>query len=216
MHTAKNKVLLTIRWVAVLALGIGSLLLIWITWPVSSQTYSLAVSAANRTLPDESIAAPLQIQQPVTLNWELVTRMHAGQVGPIRLKISIPSTPDSSSGTDVFLTYRVYLVSRIDAGQNPILPRGELVKEIQPGIPLELIWSFQPAYAGTYHGTAWVYFRFVPKEGGEIREQPVVSRDFSITVDSFFGIQPEVIRWMGFGLFAAGSLGCFFSFKRKK
>jgi hypothetical protein len=188
-------------------IAIGAVLLAWMYWPVSHQTNTLDVSEYNRTIQDETLSNPPQIRQPIILTWDLPTRMHAGQVGPVHLKLSIPAEADSSTGEDVFTSYRVYLVSRIDSDSLPIAPRGEMTTEITPGDPIDLVWSSKPVTDGKYQGNAWVYFRFVPRDGGKTLDQPVVSRPFSVRVSKFTQIHPEIIRWSGFGLFAAGCLG---------
>jgi hypothetical protein len=206
MKQKYRNIIIKIRRMAFIAMGIGFIALVWMYWPVSRQTFSLDVSEYNRTLQQEALDNPPKILQPVNLTWDLVTQMHAGQVGPIHLRLAIPKSP-SISGEDIFKNYRVFLVSRINTDEYSISPRGELTAEIHPGTPIDLVWSFQPAASASYHGTAWVYFRFAPKDGGKVLDQPVISRAFSIHVSQLIKINPEITRWTGFGLFAIGCLG---------
>lgn len=178
-------------------LGFGLLLMLWAFWPVAQTTSPVTITEYNRALPGDS---SLRIWQPVTVTWRTPEAMHSGQTGPVFLDVSIPMEAAPANATDVFQTYHVYVVSRIDSESLVLHPRGDLIAEMIPGKVIHQVWSISPSDGGLIDCTAWVYFRFVQKNGGDTLERPIISRPFKVEVSTLAGINPDVIRWSGIGL----------------
>ena len=75
---------------------------------------------------------------------------------------------------------------------------GDVVGEpLSPGKSVTFYWSIRIPESGVYRGVAWLYMRYVPKDGGEAMTETVAAQLFEIEGVTFFGLKSGPARWLG-------------------
>jgi hypothetical protein len=73
-----------------------------------------------------------------------------------------------------------------------------------PGRSLRFRWPLRASTAGKSRGVVWLFIEFVPRAGGEVQKEILLSRPVVLEVKTILGMPARVGRWVG-GMGLAGS-----------
>jgi len=89
----------------------------------------------------------------------------------------------------------------------PIDPPGRVQASAAAGHDLELTWELTGGEEGDYEGKVAVSFAFYDEEQAALVTVPVVVVDVAIRVDALWGLEANLVLWLGFvGLVLWGAL----------
>jgi hypothetical protein len=146
------------------------------------------------------------------LTVEFPAQMRAGDSDLVRLTLEVDDlgnvTPTAQIGGNVitgkvvvipnlYESHNVIAETRFDIAGMEIRP-AELVSEpLSPGSSVTFYWSIRPPEAGVYHGTIWLYLRFVDKSSGEESRKTVSAQIVEIEAVNLFGLSGNLARTTG-------------------
>jgi len=109
---------------------------------------------------------------------------------------------------NVYDTHSVVAQARLDMIGVNYTPRGEVSEPMQPGDPVQFIWSVRPREVGSHRGTIWVHLVFVPLGDGEASRQPLSAQVIEIDAVNLLGLGGTPARVIGaVGTFLGAFLG---------
>ena len=145
---------------------------------------------------------PVAILESRRLTLELPLKIRAGDGDTIRMTLEMDDlgniTPTAEiAGHEVtgkpvqiqnlYETHQVIAEARLDLAGAQVMP-GDVVSEpLSPGKSVTFYWSVRIPESGVYRGVAWLYMRYVPKDGGEAMTETVAAQLFEIEGVTFFG-----------------------------
>jgi hypothetical protein len=108
---------------------------------------------------------------------------------------------------NIYDTHNIVAVARLDlAGMEAY--REEIRETLRPGQETTFRWSVRANEAGYYRGVVWLHLQLVPKSGGPIEEQLLLSRPIEIEAVTVLGMAGSTARILGIaGLIASTVLG---------
>jgi hypothetical protein len=80
----------------------------------------------------------------------------------------------------------------------PIEPTGQIQTNLGAGQDLELWWAVPPIHAGDFSGGIILSFGFFEEETPGMITVPVAVVDYNIRVISLFGMERNLVLWLGF------------------
>jgi hypothetical protein len=86
--------------------------------------------------------------------------------------------------------------------------RENLREPLLPGKPATFRWSIRANEPGIYRGVVWLRLELVPRAGGTVSEQLLLSRPIEIQAVTILGLSGSMARLLGgIGLIASTFLG---------
>ncbi len=124
------------------------------------------------------------------------------QVGGNVIRGEIISIPN------VYETHNLMAEARLDLAGMQVQPAGTVSETMLPGQKVVFFWSIRPEQVGNYKGTAWLYLRFIPKDGGPDLRQALSAQLIEIDAVTLLGLRGGPARWLGaFGTAVGAVLG---------
>ncbi|MDF1519445.1 MAG: hypothetical protein RQ728_00020 [Brevefilum sp.] len=80
----------------------------------------------------------------------------------------------------------------------PIEPTGQIQTNLGAGQDLELWWAVPPIHTGDFSGELILSFGFFEEESPAMITVPVAVVDYEIKVISLFGMERNLVLWLGF------------------
>jgi hypothetical protein len=109
---------------------------------------------------------------------------------------------------DVYDTHNVMAEARLDIAGLAVAPDEQVSLSLRPGETVEFRWNVRAGEIGAYKGTAWLYLRFLPLDGGPESREALNAMDIEICTVNFLGIGGPAARLMGAaGVFIGGLFG---------
>jgi hypothetical protein len=108
---------------------------------------------------------------------------------------------------NIYDTHVLLAVARLDlAGMEAY--RENIREPLTPGEPTVFRWSIRANEAGVYRGVVWLRLEMVPRAGGAVSEQLLLSRPIEIRAVTVLGLPGSTARILGgIGLVASTILG---------
>jgi len=212
MDNSRNR-----NWLGLLLCLLSLSLLLWIEWPIKSETRNIifqsgelqvqeiSLNEPDRKNNESSLGIPLAFQdvRKVTLEWTPIIRK--GDQSQIKLSfignnehlVENDNTKTPANLTNFENLYNVFTVNaeaRIELfgiNKKPEGISGHVLPEDQD---LEFIWEIIPNDDGLYNGIAWLYLQYFPILEGDFIEQAVSAQSFEIKVVSFLGLNSNYWR----------------------
>jgi hypothetical protein len=109
---------------------------------------------------------------------------------------------------DVYDTHNVMAEARLDIAGLAVAPDDLVSLSLRPGETIEFRWNVRAGEIGTYKGTAWLYLRFLPLDGGPESREALKAMDIEIRTVNFLGLGGPAARLLGAaGVFVCGLFG---------
>lgn len=175
-----------------------------------------AVATAPR--PSElPTAGPEFIPQPTLpeqrrLTLEFPPRIRAGDSDVVRLTLTVDElgnvtptveiegnviTGERMEIPNLYETHNVIAEARIDMAGMEIAPPGLSGQTLGQGQTVTFRWNIRPSDTGIYHGTVWLFLRFVDKQNGEESQKAVSAQLIEIEAVNLFGLSGNLARTTG-------------------
>lgn len=115
--------------------------------------------------------------------------------------------PEPIEIPNIYDTHVVLAVARLDlAGMEAY--RENIREPLLPGKPVVFRWSIRANEAGVYRGIVWLHLELVPRAGGPVSEQLLLSRPIEIRAVTVLGLPGNTARLIGgIGLVVSTVLG---------
>ena len=78
-----------------------------------------------------------------------------------------------------------------------VIPSDLVSEPLLPGQSFSFYWSLRPDEPGEYRGTAWLYLRFIPKDGGAELRRTLSAQVFNISAVTLWGFKAGPARIFG-------------------
>lgn len=190
----------TIASVVLLAISIS--LLIGGFAPARREIQTQRVSLATFDFPPPFTAARSALPEGWTLTLEEPRRLRAGESSVIHLTL----TPDSQ-GNAVSLEERSVVVeTRLDLTGAQVSPPGLVSQPFAQGKPASFFWNLHLDTVGVYHGTIWLYLRFIDRASGAESQMTLSAHLVEVEAINFFGLPGDLARALGVIGTIAGTL----------
>lgn len=209
--------------IILLLLGIGLGASLWSCAPMAAQPTEEEPTGeepaqkptATLDLPSLPLAPTALPRLPETrrLTFEFPPKIRAGDSDVVRLTLevddlgNITPTAELENGNvitgeiveipNLYETHTVIAEARLDMAGMQVIP-GDLVSEpLLPGQSVSFYWSLRPDEPGEYRGTAWLYLRFIPKDGGAELRRTLSAQVFNISAVTLWGFKAGPARIFG-------------------
>lgn len=209
--------------IILLLLGIGLGASLWSCAPMAAQPTEEEPTGeepaqkptATLDLPSLPLAPTALPRLPETrrLTFEFPPKIRAGDSDVVRLTLevddlgNITPTAELEDGNvitgeiveipNLYETHTVIAEARLDMAGMQVIP-GDLVSEpLLPGQSVSFYWSLRPDEPGEYRGTAWLYLRFIPKDGGAELRRTLSAQVFNISAVTLWGFKAGPARIFG-------------------
>jgi len=186
---------------SLVCLAFGLVSLAWAVWPASEDAAQFTIKAgALPGAPADTTYAALT-DYTLSINWP--TRLRKGDGGT--LLVTLAEIGGAAANIDDRPAQIIVVESVISS--MPIDPPGRVQASAAPGHDLELTWELTGGEEGDYEGKVGVSFAFYEEETDTLVEVPVVVVDVETRVDALWGLERNLVLWMGFvGLVLWGAL----------
>lgn len=141
----------------------------------------------------------------------IVLTIAVDEQGQVTATVQSPGQPDGEPTSvdipNLYDTHTILAVARLDlAGMEAY--RENLREPLLPGNPVTFRWSIRANEPGIYRGVVWLRLELVPKAGGAVSEQLLLSRPIEIQAVTILGLSGSMARFLGgIGLIASTFLG---------
>lgn len=181
-------------------LAFGLVSLAWAVWPASEDAAQFTIEAGALPGAPAGTAYAAGTDYTLSLNWPAWLR--SGGTGPLRVTLAEAGGDTAAADRPV----QILVVEPAISGL-PIDPPGRVQVSMAAGHDLELTWELTGGEAGDYEGKVAVYFAFFDEEQDALVEVPVVVVDVATRVDTLWGLEANLVLWLGFvGLALWGAL----------
>jgi hypothetical protein len=99
--------------------------------------------------------------------------------------------------SNLYDTHYAAVEARLEMGGLQVNPSGSLIRSLEPGQAIHFSWTLFPEQAQIYEGTAWLYLRFMPKNGSPSSDWPLAAQRIELTSSSWLGLSGRMTRWLG-------------------
>jgi hypothetical protein len=199
---------------SVLSLLAGVILFAWGTWPSRKDVDTLVIYPGEMQMTitgpaqavDEQTSLPDGANVPAVLEvrrliLEAPVSIQTGNRDFIRLVFMpaavSPGMIEIQGLEDIFSTHMVAVEARLEMGGLEVEPAGTLTRPLLPGQAVRFEWGLIPNQARVYEGTAWLYLRFMPKDGSPGNSRPVSAQRVEIRASSILGLSGLQARMLG-------------------
>jgi hypothetical protein len=192
----------------------GLVLFGWGAWPAGKRQSVLilhphemqlalagkAQSGSQETARDSRVAIPAILEMR-RLVLETPGFLRPGD--PARVRLGFRPDPDLSGDgnldglSNLYDTHFVAVEARLEIGGLLLEPSGTVHRPLAPGQSVDFEWVLLPEQALVYQGTAWLYLRFLPKDGSASSDWPLVAQRVKLTSISVLGLSGRLMRWLG-------------------
>jgi hypothetical protein len=146
------------------------------------------------------------------LTLEYPPQIRAGDSDVVRLTLEVDDlgnlTPTAQIGgntttgkiveiPNLYESHHVVAEARFDIAGMEIRPTELISEPLSQGTSATFYWSIRPQEVGVYHGTIWLYLRFVDKQSGEENRKTVSAQIVEIEAVNFLGLSGEFARTTG-------------------
>jgi len=146
------------------------------------------------------------------LTLEFPPRIRAGDSELVRLTLEVDDlgnvTPTAEIGGNVvtgevieipnlYETHHVVAEARFDIAGMEVRPPELISVPLAQGHAARFHWSIRPQEVGLYHGTIWLYLRFVDKSNGEESRKTVSAQIVEIEAVNLLGLSGAFARFTG-------------------
>jgi hypothetical protein len=153
------------------------------------------------------------INESRRLTLEFPSTMRAGDSDIVRLTLEVDDlgniTPTAQFEGNVlageviqmpnlYESHHVIAESRFDIASVEIRPTDLINVPLAQGQTATFLWSIRPPDVGIYHGTIWLYLRFVDKLNGEESRLTVSAQIVEIEAVNLIGLSGSLARTTGF------------------
>jgi len=202
---------INIRFVLAVVFTLASLTLLgWGLWPYGRSVRTQTIRPSDMQLPASSAGAAAGIPETRLLKLEYPTTIRVKDADVVRLTLDVEGQGGQAASVipDAYDDYTVLAEARLDMTGMGVLPLEAVSEPMQPGKSVVFLWNVRPAAEGDYPGTVWLFLHFVPKKGGADMRVPLSAQGIEIGSNSFFGMVPGPVRWLGVvGIFISALLG---------
>lgn len=192
----------------ILAIGIASLSLALFIWSLSDPEQIVQHQVIQ---PNQMQLAAAAIPETRLLTLEYPATIRAGESGRMQLTVEVQQTAPAAQIANVYDTHQVIAETHLDMAGMNIRPSGTTSEPMPQGQHVTFYWDVRPGETGRFQGTAWLYLRFIPKDGGAEIRQAISAQTIETESTTFFGLRAAEARPLGLmGIFISSLLG--FSF----
>ncbi len=206
-------------WRPVIATGaLVCLLALWGCMPGLVQTITVEPTAVVLvTKTPEATRAPLPTPTALAMEQrlmvvELPKKIRAGDSDVLRLSLVMDEsgqvTPTAEAGghaasgepveiPNLYDSYNIIAEARLDLAGMEVQPQGSVKQPMQPGVPVEFVWSLSPNHPGNFRGMLWLYLNLIPKAGGAQDQRALLARPVEIKAVTVLGMAAPLARWIG-------------------
>jgi hypothetical protein len=202
----------------ILAVVIGAMILYGCGAPSPEESQPVNVEAtqsAPSELPTAAVSAPTPqpaIPERRRLTLEFPPRIRAGDSDLVRLTLEVDDlgnvTPTAEIGGNVvtgevieipnlYETHHVVAEARFDIAGMEVRPPELISEPLAQENAARFHWSIRPREVGVYHGTIWLYLRFVDKSNGEESRKTVSAQIVEIEAVNLLGLSGAFARTTG-------------------
>ena len=185
---------------SLLSLAFGLVSLAWAVWPASEDGVQFTIEAGR--LPGSPTGTDYAAVTDYTLSLNWPVRLRLGESGTLRVvltEIGEDDADDDQPGQVVVVDPAIASL--------PIDPPGRVQATAAAGHDLELSWELTGGEEGDYEGKVAMSFAFYDEETEALVEGPVVVVDVATRVDALWGLEANLVLWLGFiGLVMWGAL----------
>ena len=199
---------------SVLSLLAGVILFAWGAWPSRKEIHALVIYPREMQMTVSGSAQVVNEQTPLSeqvnvpailelrrLILELPVSIQTGNRDFIRLvfmpEVVSPGMSEVQGLQDIYSTHLVAVEARLEMGGLEVEPAGTLTRPLFLGQAVRFEWDLIPMQARVYEGTAWLYLRFMPKDGSPGNSWPISAQRVEIRTDSFLGLSGIQARRLG-------------------
>jgi len=172
-------------------LGLSLFSLGWAVWPAPSAGVQFAIPAG--VLPGAPAGTTYASLADYTLNVSWPRWIRAGETGTIVVALSAVESHETQAGDRAA---QVVLVEP-EVLALPVEPPGRMQASLAPGQSLNLSWQVVGLLSGQYPGKLNVSFGFYDETLAELIPVPVAVVDMAIRVRSLWGLQANLVIWLG-------------------
>ena len=179
----------------------GLISLAWSVWPASEDAAQFTIAAGELPGAPTGSGYAAAMDYTLSLNWP--TWLRSGDTGTLRVTLAEAGENDGTNGDR---PAQVIVVEPVISSM-PIDPPGRVQASAAAGHDLELTWELTGGEEGDYEGKVAVSFAFYDEEQEALVTVPVVVVDVATRVDALWGLQANLVLWLGFvGLVLWGAL----------
>jgi len=232
------------RSFVILIFFVSLIIFIWGMIPNPNQVRTLPISADDLFLSEdlslkednqelEVSSSENQLLQPNSpvryLNLHFPSKIRVGDTAVIRLSLDMlpkhlstkkTETQQSENKVDLLNevsdAYHIIIETRLELAGFEYLPTGGISEALLPLKGVVFYWNVRPRQQGFYHGTIWVYVKYLPKDGGQEVRQLLTAQTVDLESIVFFGLNGEAARISGSIGLVIGLLMSLNSFLRRK
>jgi hypothetical protein len=198
----------------VLTLLAGVILFAWGAWPSRKDVDTLVIYPGEMQIPisepgqavDVQTLLSEQVDVPAILEvrrliLEAPVYIQTGNRDFIRLEFMpeavSPGMDEIQGLQDIYNTHLVAVEARLEMGGLEVEPAGTLTRSLLLGQSARFEWGLTPEQARVYEGTAWLYLRFMPKDGSPGNSWPVSAQRVEIRASTLLGLSGLQARMLG-------------------
>ena len=179
----------------------GLVSLAWAVWPTSEDAAQFTIEAG--VLPGAPTGTTYAALTDYTLSLNWPTWLRSGDTGTLRVILAESGEDDAVTADRPVQTIVIEPV----ISSMPIDPAGRVQASVAAGNDLDLTWELTGGEEGDYEGKVAVSFAFYDEEQEALVTVPVVVVDVATRVDALWGLQANLVLWLGFvGLVLWGAL----------
>lgn len=172
-------------------LGLSLFSLGWAVWPSPTEGIQFAIPAG--VLPGAPAGTTYASLADYTLNVSWPRWIRAGESGSIVVGLSavesLETQADNRAAQVVLVEPEILAL--------PVEPPGRMQVSLAPGQSLNLSWQVAGLLSGQYPGKLNVSFGFYDEVLAELVPVPVAVVDLAIRVRSLWGLQANLVIWLG-------------------
>lgn len=172
-------------------LGLSLFSLGWAVWPAPTAGVRFAIPAG--VLPGAPAGTTYASLADYTLNVSWPRWIRAGETGTIIVALSavesVETRADDRAAQVVLMEPEILAL--------PVEPPGRMQASLAPGQSLNLSWQVVGLLSGQYPGKLIVSFGFYDEVLAELVPVPVAVVDLAIRVRSLWGLETNLVIWLG-------------------
>jgi hypothetical protein len=190
----------TLFGLRLVCLAFGLVSLAWAVWPISEDAAQFIIDAGLLPGAPDGTDYAAGTDYTLSLNWP--TWLRKGDTSTLRVTLAEAGEGGAAADRPAQVVVVEPVISSL-----PIDPAGRVQASATVGHDLEMTWELTGGEEGDYEGKVAVSFAFYDEAEEALVTVPVVVVDVALRVDALWGLQANLILWLGFvGLVLWGAL----------
>jgi len=185
---SQGLIILSLFLLAIGLFGIG-----WAAWPAPLDGVTMTIPAGILPGAPPGKAYASHTNYVLRISWPRWMRLKENG-GEIKLFLSEVEAALKDEGDQPVQL----VIGEANLAGLPIEPTGQIQTNLGAGQDLELWWAVPPIHSGDFSGEVILSFGFFEEEPPGMVTVPVAVVDYEIKVISLFGMERNLVLWLGF------------------